>query len=97
MLEIVFWFSQVLGLILMLLKNLSYLFKAFDQSGDLNFFFFSSTPICFCLFYIILSICKESEWLEATVFMVCLTCIVSSAVLFLFLMHKVTVVLLHYF
>ena len=84
MLGIVFWFSQVLGLILMLLKNLSYLFKAFGQSGEMDFFFFLSTPICFCFFYIILSIYKESEWLEATVIMVCSTCTVSSAVFVFF-------------
>ena len=67
----------------MLLKNISYLFKAFGQSGEMDFFFsFSSTPICFCLFYIILSIYKESEWLEATIFMVCSTCIVSLAFFF---------------
>ena len=76
-----FWFSQVLGLILMLLKNLSYLFKAFGQSGEMDFFFFLSTN----LFYIILAIYKKCEWLEVTVFLVCSTCTVSPALFFFFL------------
>ena len=37
-LGIVFWFGQIFGLILMLLKNLSYLFKAFRLSGEMDFF-----------------------------------------------------------
>ena len=56
MLEIVFWFSQVLGLILMLLKNLSYLFKAFDQPSEMDFFFSSQVHqfvfVCFILYYL---------------------------------------------
>ena len=41
-LAIVFWFSQVFRLILMLLKNISYLFKAFFHSGEIDFF---SSPV----------------------------------------------------
>ena len=50
-----FWFSQVFGLILMLLKNLSYLFTAFDLSGEMNFFFLKYTNLfilCFILYYL---------------------------------------------
>ena len=75
-LEIVFWFSQIFGLILMLLKNLPYLFKAFGQSGEMDFFF-SYTQFVFVLFYIILSIFKRIGCLEATIFLVCSICIVS--------------------
>ena len=86
-LGIVVWFSQVFGLILMLLKNLSYLFKAFHQSSEMDFFSSQVQQIFFfflVLFYIILSIYKKSECLEATVFLVCSTCTVSP-VNFLFL------------
>ena len=54
----------------MLLKNLSYLFKAFDQSGDLNFFSSQVHQFVFVSFYNILSIYKMSESLGATVFLV---------------------------
>ena len=79
-LGIVFWFRQVFGLILMLTKNLSYFFKAFGQSGEMDFFFPSQIHQCvFILTYIILSIYKKSECLEATLILVCLTCTVSPA------------------
>ena len=58
----------------MLLKNLSYLFKAFDQSGDLNFFSSQVHQFVFVLFYNILSIYKTSDYLESTVFLVCSIC-----------------------
>ena len=83
-LGIVFWFRQVFGLILMLTKNLSYFFKAFGQSGEMDFFSSQVHQFVFILIYIILSICKKSECLEATVFLVCSTCTVSPAT-FLFL------------
>ena len=76
---IVFWFSQVFGLILMLLKNLSFLFKAFDQSGEMDFFSSQVHQFFICLFYIILAIYKEREWLEVTAFLICSTYIVSPA------------------
>ena len=58
-LGIVFWFSQVFGLILMLLKNLSNLFKAFDQFGEMDFFSSQVYQFVFIYFYIILSIKRE--------------------------------------
>ena len=85
-LGIVFWFRQVFGLILMLIKNHLYLFKAFRQYGE-NDFFFSSSQVqqfVFVSFYNILSIYKKSECLEATLILVCSTCTVSPAT-FLFL------------
>ena len=79
-LAIVFWFSQVFRLILMLLKNISYLFKAFFHSGEIDFF---SSPvqqffflICY-VFYIYIYI--KGEYLDATIIFVCSTCIVSPA------------------
>ena len=80
-LGIVFWFRQVFGLILMLTKNLSYLFKAFGQSGRMDFFFLLKYTN---LFHIILFIYKKSECLKVTVFLVCSTCIVSPATFFFF-------------
>ena len=50
-----FWFSQVFELILMLLKNLLYLFKAFSQSSEMDFFFLMYTNLflfCFILDYL---------------------------------------------
>ena len=79
-----FWFSQVFGLILMLLKNLAYLFKAFGQFGEIYFFSSHVHKFVFVLFYIILSIYKKSECLETRVFLVCSTCIVSPATVCLF-------------
>ena len=76
---IVFWFSQFFGLILILLKNLSYLFKAFRQSGEMDFFPSQLHQLVFVLFYIILSMYKKSECLEATIFLVCSTCTISPA------------------
>ena len=93
-LGIVFWFSQIFWLILMLLKNLSYFFKAFGQSGEMNFFSYHVHQL---FFYIILSIYKKSKCLEAIVFLVCSTCTVSPATFFFLLMHKARVVLLYYF
>ena len=110
MLEIVFRFSQVFGLILMLLKNLSYLFKAFGQSSEIDFFFLSSTPFiififiylffcfvlfCFVLYYLYI---KRENALKLQYFLFCSTCTVSLACLFIYLgMRKATIVLLHYF
>ena len=68
----------------MLLKNLSYLFKAFGQSGENDFFSSQVHQFVFVLFYIILSIYKKSECLETRVFLVCSTCIVSPATVCLF-------------
>ena len=79
-----FWFSQAFGLILMLLKNLSYLFKAFGQSGEMNFFSSQVHQLVLILLYIILFKYKKSECLEAIVILVCSTCTVSPAT-FLFL------------
>ena len=81
----------------MLLKNLSYLFKAFDQSGDLNFFSSQVHQFVFVLFYNILSIYKTSDYLESTVFLVYSTCTFSLATFFFSLNAKVTIVLLRYF
>ena len=81
---IVFSFSQVFGLILILLKILSYLFKAFRQYGEMDFFPSQLHQLVFVLIYNILSIYKKSECLEATVILVCSICIVSPAT-FLFL------------
>ena len=81
----------------MLLKNLSYLFKAFDQSGDLNFFSSQVHQFVFASFYNILSIYKTSDCLEATIFFVYSTCTFSLATFFFSLNAKVTIVLLHYF
>ena len=75
-LGIVFWFGQIFGLILMLLKNLSYLFKAFRLSGEMDFFSSQVQQFVFVSFYIILSIYKKSECLKATVILVCSTWIV---------------------
>ena len=63
------------------LKKLSYLFKAFGQSGELDFFFFSSQvhQFVFIFFYIILSIYKKFECIEVTVFLICSTCTVAPA------------------
>ena len=83
-LGIVCWFSQVFGLILMLPKKLSHLFKAFRQSGEMEFFSSQVQQFVFVSFNSILSIYKESEWLEATVIMVCSTCTVSSAIFVFF-------------
>ena len=74
-----FWFRQVFGLILMQLKNFSYLFKAFDQSGEMNFSSSQVLQFVFVLYYNILSVYKKSECLEATVILVCSTYIVSPA------------------
>ena len=79
-----FWFCQVFGLILMLLKSLSYLFKAFGQSGEMDFFSSQVHHFVFILFDIILSIYKKSECLEVIVFLVCSTCTISQATLFFF-------------
>ena len=68
----------------MLLKNLSYLFTTFGQSSEMDFFSSQVHQFVFILVYIILSICKKSECLEATVFLVCSTCTVLPAT-FLFL------------
>ena len=81
----------------MLLKNISYLFKAFGQFEEMDFFSSHVHQFAFFfLFYIILSIYKKSKCLETTEFLVCSTCIISLAAFF-FLMRKVTIVLLHYF
>ena len=74
-----FWFSQAFRLILMLLKNLSYLFKAFGQSGEMNFFSSQVHQLVLILFYIILFKYKKSECLEAIVFLVCSTYTISPA------------------
>ena len=66
----------------MLLKNLSYLFNAFDQSGEMDFFSSQVHQFFFCLFYNILAIYKEREWLEVTAFLICSTCTVSPAAFF---------------
>ena len=79
----------------MLLKNLSYLFKAFGQSSEMDFFSSHVHQFVFVLFYIILFIYKKSKCLEATVFLVCSTCTVSLSAFFL--VRKATVVLLQYF
>ena len=79
-----FWFSQVFGLILILLKNLLYLSKAFDQSGEINFFSSHVCQIVFDLFYIILPIYKKSECLEAIIFLICSICTISPAIFFFF-------------
>ena len=81
----------------MLLKNLSYLFKAYDQSGDLNFFSSQVHQFVFVLFYNILSIYKTSDYLESTVFLVYSTYTFSLATFFFSLNAKVTIVLLRYF
>ena len=93
-----FWFSQVFGHILMLLKNLSYLFLAFDLFGEMNFFSSQVHQFVYILFYIILSIYKKSECLETTVFLVYSTCFISPATFFFPLLNvKIALVLLHYF
>ena len=78
-LAIVFWFSQVFILILMLLKNISYLFKAFFHSGEIDFF---SSPvqqffflICYVLYIYIYK--GRIPWCNNN--FVCSTCIVSPA------------------
>ena len=81
-LGIVCWFSQVFGLILMLPKNLSHLFKAFRQSGEMEVFSSQVQQFVFVSFNIILSIYKESECLEGTIILVCSTCNVSPATYF---------------
>ena len=81
----------------MLLKNLSYLFKAFGQSGEMDFFSSQVHHFVFILFDIILSIYKKSECLEVIVFLVCSTCTISQATLFFLKNAKITIVLLHYF
>ena len=87
-LGIVCWFSQVFGLILMLPKNLSYLLKAFCQSGEMDFFSSQVQQFFFLFsFYIILSIYKDSKCLDATVILVCSTCIVSPATFFFFFLN----------
>ena len=63
----------------MLLKKLSYLFKAFGQSGEIDFFSSQVHQFVFILFYIILSIYKKCECLEVTVFLICSTCTVAPA------------------
>ena len=78
------WFSQVFGLILILLKNLLYLFKAIGQSGEMNFFSSQVHQLVLILLYIILFKYKKSECLEAIVFLVCPNCIVSLATFFFF-------------
>ena len=83
-LGIVFWFGQVFGLILMLLKNLSYLFKAFRLSGEIDFFSSQVQQFVFVSFYIILSIYIKSECLKVTVILVCSTCIVLPTTFFFF-------------
>ena len=80
-----FWFSQVFGFILMLLKTLSYLCKAFGQSGGMDFFSSHVHQFVFVLFYIILSIYKKSKCLEPIVFLVCSTCTISLTPFFFFL------------
>ena len=59
-LAIVFWFSQVFRLILMLLKNISYLFKAFGH-GEMDFFSSRVHQFVFVLFHILLSIYKNKN------------------------------------
>ena len=81
-LGIVCGFSQVFGLNLMLLKKLSYLFMAFGQSGEIDFFSSQVHQFVFILFYIILSIYKKCECLEVIVFLICSTCTVSPATSF---------------
>ena len=81
-LGIVCWFSQVFGLILMLPKKLSHLFKAFRQSGEMEFFSSQVQQFVFVSFNIILPIFKASECLEAAIILVCSTCNVSSATYF---------------
>ena len=83
-LGIVFWFGQVFGLILMLLKNLSYLFKAFRLSGEIDFFSSQVQQFAFVSFYIILSIYIKCECLKVTVILVCSTCIVLPTTFFFF-------------
>ena len=79
-----FWFSQVFEIILMLLKYLLYLFKAFGQLGEIDFFSSHIHQFVFVFFYIILSIYKKRECLEAKIFLVCSTCSVSPASFFYF-------------
>ena len=81
-LGIMCWFSQVYGLILMLPKKISYLFKAFRQSSEIDFFSSQVQQFVFVSFNIILSIYKGSECLEATIILVCSTSIVSPATYF---------------
>ena len=83
-LGIMFWFSQVFEIILMLLKYLLYLFKAFGQLGEIDFFSSHVHQFVFVLFYIILSIYKKSECLEAIIFLICSICTISPAFFFLF-------------
>ena len=75
----------------MLLKSLSYLFKTFGQSGEMDFFSSQVHQVVFILFYIILSIYKNSECLEATIFLLCLTCTVSPTTFFFFFVECVKV------
>ena len=77
-----FWFSQVFGLILLLLENRPYLFKAFGQSGEIDFFSSQVHRFVFVLFYIILSKYKKSKCLQDIVFLVCSTCTISPAFFF---------------
>ena len=72
------------GPILILLKNLSYLFKTFGQYGEMDFFSSQVHHFVFILFDIILSIYKKSECLEVIVFLVCSACTISQATLFFF-------------
>ena len=71
----------------MLLKNLSYLFMAFGQSSEMDFFSSQVHQFVFILFYIILTIYKNSECPEATVFSLCSTCIVSPTTFFFFFLN----------
>ena len=59
-----FWFSQAFGLVLMLLKNLSYLFKAFGQSSEMDFFSSHVHQFVFVLYYIIYIYKKEINKLK---------------------------------
>ena len=79
-LAIVFWFSQVFRLILMLLKNISYLFKAFFHSGEIDFFSSPVQQFFFLICYVLyIYIYIKGEYLDATIIFVCSTCIVSPA------------------
>ena len=84
----------------MLLKNLSYLFKAFDQSSEMDFFSFLVHRLFFYLFLFcfILSIYKKRECLEVTVFLVLFNLHGFTGLFFFFFgMRKATVVLQNYF
>ena len=83
----------------MLLKNLSYLFTAFDLSGEMNFFFLKYTNLfilCFILYYLYI---KRANVLKLQYFWFIKLALFHQPLFFFFyfLNAKVTVVLLHYF